>query len=749
MHCGTILVATAKSHYSNGIPNDGNIILTNTFKQLIAPWLLALVLAWLLVVLWLNNESRNQQLQQIQQLAITVNYAVQANLSANNDHQQLANQLTQIQASATRAVEQIAAYNAQRQLIASSVASATAPVLGVAPKTYQVSALAGKGTQLAVLPISTGLAKAQSDIASPIPDNGYIAVVFSTAQPWFIWLVPLALLAAAMAIGLAFSSGAIRREQLKLATDIELLAHNLQRLQNARQDCQISERLVAPLKPLQLAFNELAGKLDQHQQSAEQLIQQLNQRVRQHNSEVAGLEQQRNQLATDQQLQRRQICHWFAQSRLLWQRRDQVQPAQLQHLSKMHLLAGYYQFADADTQGPSLMLTHWLAEHIKEFNEVAAATSVVLEWHEHPDNQAYAIKYYADTLKSLLHALIMVALRGEDLSKITISIQLQSTGQQPALRLTAACNGNGLPGHCRELMQTDDVLDLQWSDADIALLKAAARVAGGSFTSQSLDGLGSIVELTIPVQTESANLKNMQQHILVFDVDDERLQQRCFALSGLASQITKCTTLSELEHLIQSKKFDIVLLFLPPATDSPHWQKIIHCTRQQPAVLSFAAADMLSKWQSALSGVQASDDFCLAVVQTLSDQLPKEPNLQHILVVDDNETNLAFVQVLLKNKPLVLHTATSAAQVFILCEKHRFDMILLDIQLPDMSGVEITKQLRQMPQYRQTPIVAFTAHAMPAEVETYRAAGMDDIVFKPLEPARLDSLLARFSLTSH
>ena len=216
MHCGTILVATAKSHYSNGIPNDGNIILTNTFKQLIAPWLLALVLAWLLVVLWLNNESRNQQLQQIQQLAITVNYAVQANLSANNDHQQLANQLTQIQASATRAVEQIAAYNAQRQLIASSVASATAPVLGVAPKTYQVSALAGKGTQLAVLPISTGLAKAQSDIASPIPDNGYIAVVFSTAQPWFIWLVPLALLAAAMAIGLAFSSGAIRREQLKL-----------------------------------------------------------------------------------------------------------------------------------------------------------------------------------------------------------------------------------------------------------------------------------------------------------------------------------------------------------------------------------------------------------------------------------------------------------------------------------------------------------------------------------------------------
>ena len=121
--------------------------------------------------------------------------------------------------------------------------------------------------------------------------------------------------------------------------------------------------------------------------------------------------------------------------------------------------------------------------------------------------------------------------------------------------------------------------------------------------------------------------------------------------------------------------------------------------------------------------------------------------MRHILVVDDNETNLAFVQVLLKNKPLVLHTATSAAQVFSLCQQQRFDMILLDIQLPDMSGVDIAKQLRQMPQFRQVPIVAFTAHAMPAEIETYRDAGMDDIVFKPLEPARLDSLLAKFSLT--
>ncbi|WP_372626398.1 response regulator [Arsukibacterium sp.] len=721
--------------------------MTNIFKQLIAPWLLALLLAWLLLLLWLNNESRNQQLQQIQQLAITVNYAVQANLSAKNDQQQLANQLKQIQLSSTLGVAQIAAYNTQLQLIASSVDSATVPALTTAPKTYQVSALDGERKQIAVLPVSAGLAIAQSAIATPLPDNGYIAVVFSTAQPWLIWLIPLTLLTAALAIGLACSSVAIRREQVRLATDVELLAHNLRRLQNARQDCQISQKLVPALKPLRLAFNQLAGKLDQHHFSTEQLIQQLNQRVQQHNNEVAGIEQQRSRLATEQKMQRRQICHWFEQSLLLWQRRDQLQHVQLQRLSQMHLLAGFYQLADADAKVAPIKLSDWLGQYIAEFNELAATGAVILDWQEHPDNLVYAVKICGQTLRSQLHALIMLSLRGEDVSKITITIQLQLSGQQPALRLIAGCNGNGLPAHCRELIQTNDVLDLQWSDADIALLKAI-RKTGGEFTFQSLDGLGCILQLTTSVQIEPVNPQNRLQHILVFDADEERLQQRSAALAALTSQLTTCHKLIELEQIIHSKKFDVVLLFLPPATERQHWHKITDYARQQSEVLCFAAADTLTAWQQTLSGVQASDQFCLAVVQALGNQLSTTANRQHILVVDDNETNLAFVQVLLKNKPLVLHTATSAAQVFLLCEEQRFDMILLDIQLPDMSGVEITKQLRQLPQYRQTPIVAFTAHAMPAEIATYREAGMDDIVFKPLEPARLDSLLARFSLTS-
>lgn len=709
------------------------------------PWLLALLLAWVLMIVWLHNETRSQQMQQIQQLAVTVNYAVQANLPAN-DGQHLENHLRQIHYNSTLAVQHIATYNSQLKLIASSASLEPLSVLTSAPAAYEVTTLPD-GKQQAVLPVSAGLTIKPSSVGGQLPDNGFISIVFSTEQPWLLWLTPLALLTVAIAVGLVFSIGLTKRGQVRLNTDAELLVHNFRRLQNARQHCQITEPLVPPLKPVQQAFNELASSLDQSQAVTEQLIQQLNQRVQQCNVQLKELEAQRNRLTTDQQVQQRHIQHWFEQSMILWQRREQLQPEQLQRLIQMHILAGHYQFSGEDMKGSPIRLSQWLGGHIDELNELIPSIAVTLDWQEYPENLEHTVSICEKTLKSLLQALIMLCLRGDDVSKISIAIQLQVDGQKPSLRLTANCNGNGLPAYCRDLIKAGQLLDLQWSDADVALLKVI-QFAGVDFTSQSLEGLGCILQLTIPVQTEPVSAVKIMQQVVVFDADEERLQQRCKALSGIASQITKCSKLSELQQLIQSKVFELVLVFLPATADSADWQNIQCHVRHQSEVLCFAAPEMISTWQQEIPGILANHQFCLAAVLAITEQRPKPSNLQHILVVDDNETNLAFVQVLLKNKPLVLHTATSAAQVFALCGQQRFDMILLDIQLPDMSGVDISKQLRQMPQYRQVPIVAFTAHAMPAEIETYLEAGMDDIVFKPLEPSRLDSLLAKFSLTS-
>jgi CheY-like chemotaxis protein len=65
-----------------------------------------------------------------------------------------------------------------------------------------------------------------------------------------------------------------------------------------------------------------------------------------------------------------------------------------------------------------------------------------------------------------------------------------------------------------------------------------------------------------------------------------------------------------------------------------------------------------------------------------------------------------------------------------------------------MSGVDIARHLRQQPAYQNTPILAFTAHALPEEIATFLAAGMNDIIVKPLEPQRLETLLHHYQLLS-
>ena len=77
-----------------------------------------------------------------------------------------------------------------------------------------------------------------------------------------------------------------------------------------------------------------------------------------------------------------------------------------------------------------------------------------------------------------------------------------------------------------------------------------------------------------------------------------------------------------------------------------------------------------------------------------------------ILVVDDNATNLAFIRVLMKEQPVQLYTANCGQEALKLCQQQLFDVILLDIQLPDIKGTEVAMQLRQLAGYQQIPILA-------------------------------------------
>jgi CheY-like chemotaxis protein len=79
------------------------------------------------------------------------------------------------------------------------------------------------------------------------------------------------------------------------------------------------------------------------------------------------------------------------------------------------------------------------------------------------------------------------------------------------------------------------------------------------------------------------------------------------------------------------------------------------------------------------------------------------------------------------------------------CQTQRFDLILMDVQMPELDGLAATQQIRERETAGvRTPIVALTAHALSGDRERCLAAGMDGYMTKPVDPAELDEVLARY-----
>lgn len=111
-----------------------------------------------------------------------------------------------------------------------------------------------------------------------------------------------------------------------------------------------------------------------------------------------------------------------------------------------------------------------------------------------------------------------------------------------------------------------------------------------------------------------------------------------------------------------------------------------------------------------------------------------------ILIVDDNPTNLKLARVVLEEEGYTVVTAVNAAGVLAQTEIPR--MILMDIQLPDLDGLELTRRLRRDPRYTGVRIVALTAYAMKGDRDKAIAAGCDAYVTKPIEIELLLSTVA-------
>ncbi len=103
-----------------------------------------------------------------------------------------------------------------------------------------------------------------------------------------------------------------------------------------------------------------------------------------------------------------------------------------------------------------------------------------------------------------------------------------------------------------------------------------------------------------------------------------------------------------------------------------------------------------------------------------------------ILVVEDNATNMTLAVFLLQSAGHTVLSATDAEAGLTLARAERPDLILMDIQLPGMDGLEATAQLKRDEATRAIPVIALTALAMKGDEERIRAAGCDGYIAKPM-----------------
>jgi two-component system, sensor histidine kinase and response regulator len=118
-----------------------------------------------------------------------------------------------------------------------------------------------------------------------------------------------------------------------------------------------------------------------------------------------------------------------------------------------------------------------------------------------------------------------------------------------------------------------------------------------------------------------------------------------------------------------------------------------------------------------------------------------------VLLVEDNLVNQKVARSFLERLGCQVSVAGNGLEAVQACEQGRFDLVLLDLQMPLMDGYAATSSLRKLEQgQRRTPIVALTASAMAGQRERCVDAGMDDLITKPLDVQRLEAVLERFGL---
>lgn len=254
-----------------------------------------------------------------------------------------------------------------------------------------------------------------------------------------------------------------------------------------------------------------------------------------------------------------------------------------------------------------------------------------------------------------------------------------------------------------------------------------------------------------------------QQSLLLVEQNTQAAQSLQLALIQKGIQITHCTQLPEI-----ASAFDAVILSLPVNQDC----SLSQVKQQVESALPFSSQIFvgIASTQLALAEQLSAQTHVICLTKPLfadkllslltkhsvAPNLPRLPNTTmlkaplplSVMAVDDNPANLTLITALLEETVTQVTACSGGNEAIQAAQQNHFDVILMDIQMPQIDGVAACQAIKQFEHHKHTPIIAVTAHAVEGERERLLTLGMDDYLTKPIDETRLQQLLLYWSKPS-
>nr|WP_315244884.1 response regulator [uncultured Albidiferax sp.] len=388
------------------------------------------------------------------------------------------------------------------------------------------------------------------------------------------------------------------------------------------------------------------------------------------------------------------------------------------------------------------------------------------------------------------------AVKFTDAGDISVVVRVQAPPQNGRIQLHIAVKDTGIgltqtqiDGLFQSFHQADASTTRKYGGTGLGLSisKKLAELMGGQVGVTSTPGQGSSFWFTANLGTVDAaqalpdsnpwNPAVLQGcRVLVVDDHPHARSLLCDMLAGLSLQVDSAVSGEEALQKIElsalnGRAIDLVFLdWKMPEMDGLETARRIHALQLSPRprlvmatafgrdelgqqmqadevdgvlVKPIYTASLYAVLRTALEGDAHPPSHPLDHVAPLADRLATITGA-HVLLVDDNEFNQYVARELLESAGFVVDVAENGQIALDKVQAKAFDVVLMDMQMPVMDGVAATRAIRQLPSLAPLPIIAMTANAMQQDKDACLAAGMWDVVTKPIAPDALWAALLRW-----